>query len=229
MKEFSPESLFDLSDFPHNDLFKDITYSWEALEKIESYLKKILTKTTLTPFPKNIYIDNPSLVFLEKGCIIEPGAYIKGPCYIGEGSVIRHGAYVRENVIIGKKCLIGHDTEVKRSILLNRVKAAHFNYIGDSILGNHVNLGAGAKCANVRLDEKPIVVLFNSQKTPTNLKKLGAILGDGSQVGCNSVLNPGTIFGKQSICYPCLHVQGFVPEGQIIKHSQKGIHANVFI
>jgi UDP-N-acetylglucosamine diphosphorylase / glucose-1-phosphate thymidylyltransferase / UDP-N-acetylgalactosamine diphosphorylase / glucosamine-1-phosphate N-acetyltransferase / galactosamine-1-phosphate N-acetyltransferase len=126
-------------------------------------------------------------------------------------------------VLIGDSCVVGHDTEVKHSIFFNGASAAHFNYVGDSILGNGSNLGAGVKCANLRLDHQPVCVMVLGEKVDTGLLKLGAIIGDGAKVGCNCVLNPGTILGKNSFCFPCLNVHGFIPEGGKVKPAMKNI------
>jgi NDP-sugar pyrophosphorylase family protein len=148
------------------------------------------------------------MIFLGKGVKVEKGAYIQGPCWIGDGTVIRSGAYVREYVLTGENCVIGHGTEVKHSIFLDRACAAHFNYVGDSILGNDVNLGAGAKCANLRFDHQMIRIRFEKNKIDTGLKKMGAILGDHAQLGCNAVSNPGTLFLPKTTCAPCMNVGG---------------------
>ncbi|NDD58251.1 MAG: hypothetical protein EBZ47_03230, partial [Chlamydiae bacterium] len=136
---------------------------------------------------------------------------------IGDFSQIRSHAYIRGNVITGTHCLIGHTTEIKNSILLNHAAAPHFNYLGDSILGNYTNLGAGAKCSNLRLDKKNIHIIVAGKVFNTNRQKLGLILGDYSQLGCNSVTNPGTIFGQKVLCYPCVTVSGYIPNHSLIK------------
>lgn len=170
---------------------------------------------------------NPENISIGKGTVLEPGVYIKGPCIIGENCTIRHGAYIRGNLITGNGCVIGHDTEIKNSVMLNHAQAAHFAYLGDSILGNRVNLGAGTKCANLKLDHKNIAVRFGERLIETGLKKFGAIIGDDSQTGCNSVTNPGTLFGKQVFCYPCLNVGGFVASKQLIRPSNKVVISSI--
>ena len=171
--------------------------------------------------PASAFLVNPELISIGKGTVVEPGAYIAGPCIIGQNCQVRNGAYIRGNVIIGDDCVVGHATEIKGSILLNRVCASHFNYVGDSILGNDVNLGAGLVCANLRLDRQKVSIHYKNQKIPTPLKKLGAIVGDGSQLGCNSVLNPGTVLGKKVFCSPCLNISGYIPGGSFIKEPLK--------
>jgi len=169
--------------------------------------------------PKEAYIINPELITIEKGCIVEPGAYIKGPCWIGKGSTVRHGAYIRGNFICGSDCVTGHDTEIKQAIFLNNVHAAHFAYVGDSILGNRVNLGAGTKCANLKFDRSAVVIKSTFNIYKTNLTKLGAIIGDDSQTGCNCVLNPGTLFRKKVNCYPCVNIGGLIDAESIVKND----------
>ncbi|MCH9632176.1 MAG: Bifunctional protein GlmU [Chlamydiae bacterium] len=149
--------------------------------------------------------------------MVEPGAFIQGPCIIGNYCAVRNGAYLRGNTITGDHCVIGHTTEVKGSIFLNHAQAAHFSYVGDSILGNHVNLGAGAKLANLLFSKKNISIPVEEKTINTNRRKLGAILGDHSQVGCNSVTNPGTILKKRSCVHPCINVGGIVSEEYVIK------------
>jgi NDP-sugar pyrophosphorylase family protein len=163
------------------------------------------------------YLVNPELISIGEGTIVEPGAYIRGPCIIGRNCHIRHAAYIRGNVLVGDRCVVGHATELKSCILLNHARAAHFAFVGDSILGNDVNLGAGVKCANLRLDETPVTVRFHNESISTGLRKLGSIIGDGCQIGCNTVLNPGTLLGKHAKCYPCINVSGVVEEGCVAK------------
>ncbi len=208
---FHSEDFFDLSSYSHKVLFERTERVWDALCFLKEYLDD-LVKAPLIPadMPKDVYLENPDKIIIGKGTKIESGVYIKGPCWIGEGSIIRHGAYVREYVITGKSCVIGHATEVKHSILLDRAHAAHFNYVGDSILGNDTNLGAGAKCANLRFDGRTIAARWEKMKLDTGLKKLGVVMGDRSQLGCNAVTNPGTFILPDVVCAPCLNIKGTV-------------------
>lgn len=217
------EQLFELDGFSHACIFSNCTYVWEALSLLKEYLRSQGLGRIEVEIPSGAHLENKDLIQIGKGSVIEPGAYLKGPCIIGENCTIRHGAYIRENVLIGNRCVIGHDTEIKHSIFLDDVLAAHFNYIGNSILGNKVNLGAGVKCANLRLDHHPVDVMVGAEKIKTGLKKLGAIIGDGAQVGCNCVINPGTVLGKHSICFPCLNVYGFIPNHAKVKPGTKNI------
>ena len=183
-------SLFCLSTCKHKDLFSDLEYPWEALERLRVYLlKQDLGKIEINIAPGVLLID-PDKISIGPGTTIEPGAYIQGPCVIGRDCQIRQGAYIRGDVLIADRCIIGHGTEIKHSIFFNEAAAPHFNYVGDSILGNNVNLGAGVKCANYRLDHQCISAHFGQQKIKTRLKKLGACIGDNSQIGCNTVINP---------------------------------------
>ena len=215
--------FFSTEDTIHAHLFEGCQYPWEPLAKLENYLQLQKLGTIKIEVPSSAYLINPSLISIGDGTVIEPGAYIQGPCIIGKNCTIRHGAYIRGDVVIGDSCVIGHDTEVKHSIFLNDSSAAHFNYVGDSIIGNKVNLGAGVKCANLRLDHQPICIVVQGEKINTHLSKLGAIIGDSAQVGCNCVLNPGTILGRNSFCFPCLNVYGFIPEGAKVKPAMKNI------
>jgi bifunctional N-acetylglucosamine-1-phosphate-uridyltransferase/glucosamine-1-phosphate-acetyltransferase GlmU-like protein len=157
-------------------------------------------------------------VFFEKGVVVEPCAMISGPAYFSEGTQIRHGAYVRGSVYTGKKAVIGHTTEVKNSIFFSLAKAAHFAYVGDSILGKDVNLGAGTKLANLKFLKKEIVFSLEGEYIHTGLKKFGAILGDKAQTGCNAVLQPGTVLGKKSFVFPGkVAGPGIFPPGTKIK------------
>ncbi len=216
-------SFFDLSEFSHASIFDGCDYPWEALSKLSAYLASQELGKIQVDIPSSVFLVNPSLISIGRETIIEPGAYIQGPCIIGNHCTIRNGAYIRGGLITGDGCVIGHDTEVKNSIFLNRSLAAHFNYVGDTILGNAVNLGAGVKCANLRLDHQTIFVTIDGQKIDTQLKKLGAIIGDGAQIGCNCVINPGTLLGKNSFCFPCLNVFGVIPDNAKVKPAQKNI------
>lgn len=217
------DSLLELEAYTHRKLFEQSNYPWEALASLEAYLNSSDLGQIEVSIPPSAHLINPEKISIGSGTVVEPGAYIQGPCIIGKNCMIRHGAYLRGNVITGDECVIGHDTEVKHAIFLNRACAAHFNYVGDSILGNGVNLGAGVKCANLRLDHQTIVVKVLGVSIDTRLKKLGAIIGDGAQVGCNCVINPGTILGKNSFCFPCLNVDGYVPDHGKVKPAMKNI------
>jgi UDP-N-acetylglucosamine diphosphorylase / glucose-1-phosphate thymidylyltransferase / UDP-N-acetylgalactosamine diphosphorylase / glucosamine-1-phosphate N-acetyltransferase / galactosamine-1-phosphate N-acetyltransferase len=221
MTEFNPSYFFELSGYRHSELFRDVNFIWDAFSKMKAYFKKHTLGNISVDIPEGAFLVNPDEISIGKGSVVEPGAYIKGPCIIGENCTIRHGAYIRGDVITGDRCVIGHDSELKGSILLNDAHAAHFAYVGDTMLGNQVNLGAGTKCANLKLDNSPVVIVHEGQRFPTGLRKFGAIIGDGSQLGCNSVTNPGTLIGRNVLCYPCLNFGGVIPSGNVVKSDIK--------
>lgn len=221
MSLLNSDYFFDLSAFAHAQLFESNKHPWMALKQIASYLSGKTLGKIECEIPNGAYLVDAHLISIGKNSEIEPGAYIKGPCIIGSNCTIRHGAYIRGNLITGDHCVIGHDTEVKNSILLNHALAAHFAYLGDTILGNRVNLGAGTKCANLKLDNGNVVVHYQDERVDTGLRKFGAIIGDDSQLGCNSVTNPGTLLGKKVFCYPLVNISGFVPSNSTAKSPQK--------
>lgn len=212
-------SLFCLDTYRHKDLFSGLKYPWEAIERLHAYLlEQDLGKIEIS-IPSGVLLIDPEKISIGPGTAIEPGAYIQGPCVIGQNCQIRQGAYIRENVLIADQCVVGHASEIKHSILFNKAAAPHFNYVGDSILGNRVNLGAGVKCANYRLDHQCISVHWGQKKIKTRLKKLGACIGDNSQIGCNTVINPGACIGKDVICYPNMTLQRYIPQKSLVKPS----------
>lgn len=222
----SPASLayfFDLSSFAHTALFHPDEEPWKILLKLEAYLKALPLGFKNGLISSQAYLINEELISIGEGTIVEPGAYIQGPCVIGKNCTIRHGAYLRGNVLIGDGCVVGHASEIKQAILLNGAHVSHFNYVGDSILGNQVNLGAGVKCANFKLDGTGVKVRLGLEVESTHMRKLGVILGDRSQLGCNSVTNPGTLIGKDVWCHPHMNLRGFIPSRSLIKASQKPV------
>lgn len=213
MHPLAPPQFFDLSQFAHTALFENKTYVWEALADISSYLGSLKLGAIQGEVEPGAFLIHPELISIGKGSVVEAGAYIKGPCFIGENCEIRHSAYVRGNVVTGDKCVIGHATEVKNSLFFNGAQAGHFAYVGDSILGNKVNLGAGTKCANLRFDNQNIRIRWGEQLLDSGLRKFGAIFGDLAQTGCNAVTNPGTLMGKKSVLGPCATYSGIISEG----------------
>ncbi len=211
MDTFKTEQFFDISQFPNKDIFDGVEDVWEVLSKLEEYIKSQFDGG----LPQNY--DKSKMVFIGEGTIIEEGAYIKGPAIIGKNCTIAHGAYIRDYVLTGDNVKIWHGTELKHSIMLNDSVGTHLGYIGDSIIGNRVNVASGAKTANLRLDGNSIQVVSGNEKIDTNLRKLGAIIGDDSQVGANAVLNPGTILGKKVLVYPLTSVRGVHNHNDIIK------------
>ena len=219
MKEIFCPYYFSLEAFEFSALWKKEDHVWKALVFLAEGFPFLTKGRQKMQLPSHVYFDQEETIFIGEGCTIEPGAYIRGPCIIGNECVIRHNAYLRGNVIAGDRCVIGHGTEIKDSILLHDVHAAHFSYIGNSILGNKVNLGAGVKCANFRLDQAEISLRVGSERVHTGQRKLGAIIGDRTQIGCNCVLNPGTLMGQDSLCYPLLNIGGFIPSGSIVNQK----------
>lgn len=180
---------------------------WESLKNLKIYLDSLNLGKIECQIPTSSTLVNPEKISIGKQTVVEPGAYIEGPCRIGENCQIRHGAYIRGNVLTGDRCIIGHATEVKHSIFLNDSKAPHFNYVGDSILGNHVNIGAGVVCANFRLDSGEVSIEIEGGFYKTGVNKFGAVVGDGSQLGCNCVINPGVLLKKGTCLKPCTSIQ----------------------
>ena len=215
------ESFFSLDRFAHRSLWKEGLPVWSPLLVLNEYLSQKNHYRIEINIPEGVTLKRGELISIGEGTIIEPGVFIQGPCIIGKNCTIRHGAYIRESVICGDHCHIGHSAELKHSILLDHAAATHFVYVGDSILGSHVNLGAGVKCANLRLDRGDVSIRIDGKKIKTGLKKFGAIVGDRVQIGCNSVLNPGTLVGKESFAYPLMNLAGFIPPRSQV--SAKGV------
>jgi len=214
---FKPADLFDLSQTEHAAIFDGCTHAWEALARIKDYLK-----THLKPGLKNrcegeVWIGE--LVFIGEGTVVEDGAMIKGPAIIGRNCQIRHNAYIREDVIIGDNCVIGNSCEFKNTLLFNDCQVPHFNYVGDSILGHKAHLGAGVILSNFKSIKGNVFVQHDGKKIDTGLRKFGALLGDGADIGCNSVLNPGSIIGRGSVIYPCTNWRGVLSPYSIAKNK----------
>jgi len=214
---FKPAELFDLSQTEHAALFDGCDYAWDALKKIQAYLAANLRPSLRNRCEGVAFIGKQ--VFIGEGTVVEDGAMIKGPAIIGRNCEIRHNAYIREQVIIGDHCVVGNSCEVKNSILFNHAVAPHFNYIGDSVLGFKSHLGAGVKISNVKLVPGNVLVEMNGQSFDTGLRKFGALLGDHTDIGCNAVLNPGSIIGRNSAIYPNTNWRGVLAENMIVKNK----------
>ena len=186
-------------------------FPWEALSGIREMIVSLGGN-----FDKNEYTEIAPQVWAHKTAVIAPTASVNGPAIIGPGSEVRHGAFIRESALVGENCVVGNSVELKNVILFDRVQVPHYNYVGDSILGYCSHMGAGSLTSNVKSDKK-LVIIHGEEEIPTNRKKVGAFLGDGAEVGCNSVLNPGTIIGRNSNVYPQSCVRGVVPENCIYK------------
>ena len=210
---FKPEDFFNLQDISFADIFKGLEFSWEALLKIKGYIESCKLKNEGNVSKK---AEISGKVIIEKGAVIDSYSVICGPAFIGKNTHIRPFSFIRENTIIGENCIIRG--EIKDAIILNNTHLAHFNYVGDSILGSSVNMGAGSKLANFRLDQKNIKIKINNKLIDTGFLKFGAILGDGVQIGCNAIINPGTLVGKNSVVYPLISPgSGFYPLNSKIK------------
>lgn len=215
MSAFSAGDYFNLEETDHRVVFENTENVWEVLPKIASYLGFRLKPAILGKLIGKPFVS--TMVYVGKGTVIEQGAMIKGPAWIGENCEIRSGCYIRENVIVGDGCVLGNSCEFKNSLLFNRVQVPHFNYVGDSILGSHAHLGAGVILSNVRLDNRQVVIQTEEGALPTGLRKFGAIIGDHAEIGCNSVLNPGSLIGPRSLVYPLTSWQGVLPADSVAK------------
>ena len=200
-------------------LFEKSANVWDALKQITSYLQ-----FRLKPAINGRLVGKPFVsgaVFVGKGTVIEQGAMIKGPAWIGEGCEIRNGCYIRENVIVGSGCVLGNACELKNSIIFDDAQVPHFNYVGDSILGFRAHLGAGVILSNVNLDRGEVVIPHGGALVPTGLKKFGAVIGDNAEIGCNAVINPGSLIGRRSLIYPGAVWRGVPPADSVLKTRQE--------
>ena len=213
-----PADYLDLSHTDHGLLFAEDGPVWSALARIESYLQFKLKPAIYGDVSPKATVGEQ--VFIDAGTIVEPGAVIKGPAWIGRGCHVRSGAYLRENVITGDNCVLGNSCEFKNCVLFDHCEVPHFNYVGDAILGYKAHLGAGVILSNVRLDRSEVIVMHDGKRIPTGLRKFSAIMGDHAEIGCNSVVNPGTLVGRNSIVYPLASVNGVVPANTILKVRQ---------
>lgn len=194
------------------DIFNGVTYPWEVLPKISSFILEL--GATLS---EDEYEKRGENVWVAKSAKVAPTAFINGPAIIGKDAEVRHCAFIRGNAIVGEGAVVGNSTELKNVILFNKVQVSHYNYVGDSILGYKSHMGAGSITSNVKSDKKLVVVKAGEEKIETGMKKFGAMLGDEVEVGCGSVLNPGTVVGNHSNIYPLSSVRGFVPANSIYK------------
>ena len=211
MDGFTSENL-SLSHTLAQALFSEVTFPHEILSLLKKHVVKLGEE-----LDASVYQKLSDGIWVAKNATVAPNACICAPCIIGENTEVRHCAYIRGSVIIGNGCVIGNSTEVKNSVIFDNVQVPHYNYIGDSILGYKAHLGAGAITSNVKSDKTAIGIDYGKNKTVTDRKKLGAIIGDGVEIGCNTVLNPGTVIGKYARIYPLSSVRGFVPAASIYK------------
>lgn len=211
-QELFIKELYDLNETMAEPMLKQYTYPWEALSGIGDFILQLgssLLAQEYDEVEENVWIHKTARVF--------PSAYLHGPVIIGARTEVRHCAFIRGNALVGEDCVVGNSTELKNVILFNRVQVPHYNYVGDSILGHKAHMGAGSITSNVKSDKKPVVVRDGAECIETGLKKFGAMLGDNVEVGCGSVLNPGTVIGREASIYPLSSVRGVVKMRSIYK------------
>lgn len=213
-----PDYYFDLAEFEYADLFDGVLYAWEVLPRIQQYVKAHLAPGCRGQVADTAVVEAD--VSIGEGTVVEPGAMIKGPTIIGKNVEIRQGAYIRGSVIVGDGAVVGHTTELKNAILMRGVQVPHFNYVGDSVLGPYAHLGAGVKISNVKVTRENIVVKVGDRRYDTGLLKFGVIMGDHTEIGCNAVVNPGTMIGRHSLAYPNISLNGFYPCNSVVKLRQ---------
>lgn len=212
MEQLQINNLYDLKETIAAPLFEGATYPWELLPKIGAFIVELGNSLPTDKFEKR-----GENIWIAKSANVYPTAYINGPCIIDEDAEVRHCAFIRSNAIVGKGAVVGNSTELKNVILFNKVQVPHYNYVGDSILGYKAHMGAGSITSNVKSDKTLVVVKSAYGNIETGLKKMGAMLGDNVEVGCNSVLNPGTVIGRNTNIYPTSMVRGFIEANSIYK------------
>ena len=215
MKDYTIENLLDLNETIAKDLFEGKTYPWEVLSEIGDFILKL--GESLDP---EEYEKRGENVWVAKSAKIAPTAYINGPAIIGKEAEIRHCAFIRGNAIVGEGAVVGNSTELKNVVLFTKVQVPHYNYVGDSVLGFHAHMGAGSICSNVKADNQSVVIRAGEEEINTQRRKVGAILGDWADIGCGSVLNPGTVIGRHTNVYPLSAIRGCVPAGHIYKDKE---------
>lgn len=216
MEKLMIKNLFDLDKTIAKDLFEGAVYPWEVLPKIKEFIVKL--GNTLDP---EIYEKRGEDIWIAKSAKVAPSAYLGGPLIICENAEIRHCAFIRGSAIVGAGAVVGNSTELKNAVLFDGVQVPHYNYVGDSILGYKAHTGAGAITSNLKSDKKLVTVMCDGEKVETGVKKFGAMLGDFADIGCNSVLNPGTVVGRGTRVYPLSMVRGYVPEHSIYKNKNE--------
>ena len=216
MEECKIKNLYNLEETIAKPLLENLTYPWEALPKINDFIIELGNS-----LDKEIYEQKGENIWIAKSATVAPTAYIKGPAIIGENAEIRHCAFIRGKAIVGNNAVVGNSTELKNVILFNNVQVPHYNYVGDSILGYKSHMGAGSITSNVKSDKKLVIVKNREKTIETGLKKFGAMIGDCVEVGCGSILNPGSVIGKNTNIYPLSSVRGVVPENSIYKNQNE--------
>jgi len=213
-EELEISAILSLDETIAMDIFAKSKYPWEILPDIGAFIMELGKRLPLTEY--NQVAEN---VWIAKSADVFPSAYISGPLIIDHEAQVRHCAFIRGNAIIGKGSVVGNSTELKNVILFNKVQVPHYNYVGDSILGYKAHMGAGSITSNVKSDKTLVEIATGTERIKTGFKKFGAVLGDNVEVGCNSVLNPGTVIGRNSQIYPTSMVRGFIPENSIYKST----------
>ncbi len=216
MQELETRNILNLDETISKNIFDNATYPWEVLTKINDFIIKLGNELDLNKFEKK-----SENIWIAKSAKIAPTSCIIGPCIIDEDAEIRHSAFIRGNAIVGKNVVVGNSTELKNVIIFNNAQVPHYNYVGDSILGYKSHMGAGSIISNLKSDKSLVTVKCNNEKIETNLKKFGAILGDNVEVGCGSVLNPGTVIGRKTNIYPLSSVRGYVNQNMIYKNQNE--------
>lgn len=216
MEECKITNLYNLEETIARSLLEKATYPWEVLPQISEFIIELGNK-----LDESIYEKKAENVWIARNAKVAPSAYINGPAIIGEEAEIRHCAFIRGNAIVGNGAVVGNSTELKNVILFNKVQVPHYNYVGDSILGYKAHMGAGSITSNVKSDKKLVIVKNGEEKIETGLKKFGAMIGDSVEVGCGSVLNPGTVVGRNSNIYPLSSVRGVIKENSIYKNKNE--------
>ena len=216
MKACRIDRLYDLRETIAAAVFEGVEYPWEVLPKIKDFIIELGNS-----LPEDCYEKRGENIWIAKSAKVAPTACLNGPLIIDEDAEVRHCAFVRGSAIVGKGAVVGNSTELKNVILFNKVQVPHYNYVGDSILGYKAHMGAGSITSNVKSDKTLVVVHCEGRECHTGLKKFGAMLGDNVEVGCNSVLNPGTVIGRGSNIYPLSMVRGYVPENSIFKDADE--------
>lgn len=214
MQGLRNRDLYNLEETMAKDLLSQLEYPWQALPKISAFIVSLGNTLSIEEYDKA-----GEDVWVAKTAVVAPTACIHGPAIIGKGAEIRHCAFIRGNALIGEGAVVGNSTELKNVILFNKVQVPHYNYVGDSILGYKAHMGAGSITSNVKSDRQLVTIATPEGKIETGLKKMGAMLGDNVEIGCGSVLNPGTIIGKESNVYPLSMVRGYIPEKSIYKRQ----------
>jgi NDP-sugar pyrophosphorylase family protein len=212
VKQVTIKELYDLTETAAKPLLESVTYPWEALPKIKDFIIEL--GNSLDPEEYEKHGEN---IWIHKSATVFDSAYIAGPCIIGKDTEVRQCAFIRGSALVGDNCVVGNSTELKNVIIFNNVQVPHYNYVGDSILGFHSHMGAGSITSNVKSDKTLVHVKGVDFDIATGMKKFGAMLGDYVEVGCNSVLNPGTVIGSHSNIYPLSRVRGYVPSNSIYK------------